>query len=666
MQKAPLQVYTSALVFSPLKSQIREESLSHYPAWFKYGSAVEDHWGMKLQTLEHDGWVTDVRCSFDGKYVASSAGKIISLWNPTTGILQSTLEGHREGIISMVFSYSGQLASCSFDRQVLIWGPQTGIIHRKLQVPDDLWPRRWEEGGLRMALALDGTLAISESTKAVYIWESDRNTSSATIKPISGLKGMTFLSRGELALVCCPKGPSKEGEILLYDLGTKAERRISIPEFDLASFSSNDHLAITIGYNKIRIYDLTTGSHQSLRYRKEPIFSLKFSFSNKGVFIGFLDQSVYHWDLKTGSKILVGTFGDAIESMVSLPDSKLAFTGFDSNEVTIWDIASPSLVQPTIGSDLTRWTRRRDNSTSASSSWPERTIGSIVFSQDGHHFAVASAYGRITLWNAATLRESRKFPRHIGYTYPIALSFHGTYLFSSGSDYVQVWDTASRKLLQASEITSPASAAAFLPNDEVLIIGTHERIVIWNLKTWDVQHSLDVAERISWIAPSQDGRLFACLVSKTEIQEIQVWDTEQYKHLWGVQLHQSGLPKIEKIFFSADSLYITTDRGHQILLEQYTAAPSSEPNMLVQRWKVEDDWLCRDGQKALWLPLSFRPSCTALRDDLFILGHDSGKVTFFKSNTHDSAPENEVVATERRSHARIRVRDFFFRRGKGN
>ena len=288
VQKAPLQVYASTLVFSPRKSQIREENLSYYSVWFKYGPAVEDHWGNELQVLEQDDCVTGVALSFGGKFIASSVGIIIALWNPTTGILQSTLQGHREQIRSVVFSRNGQLASCSINGRVLVWEPLTDIIRRKLKVPNHLVDKYRR---ICMALAPDGTFVISMSTNSVYMRKSGRTTSLATIKLISGIKGMTFCSWGELALVCGPKALGGKGELLHYDLRTKAERHISIPKFYHASFSSDDHVAITIANNNIRVYNLIIGSHLNLRRSKDHSYLLlrTFSFNDKGMLLGLED-----------------------------------------------------------------------------------------------------------------------------------------------------------------------------------------------------------------------------------------------------------------------------------------------------------------------------------------------------------------------------------------
>ncbi|KAI9775502.1 MAG: hypothetical protein M1839_001043 [Geoglossum umbratile] len=59
IEMAPLQVYSSALVFSPTKSVIKKLFLNQMPTWIKSMSAVEDNWRDFLQTLGgHSGYGT--------------------------------------------------------------------------------------------------------------------------------------------------------------------------------------------------------------------------------------------------------------------------------------------------------------------------------------------------------------------------------------------------------------------------------------------------------------------------------------------------------------------------------------------------------------------------------------------------------------------------------
>ncbi|KAH6885000.1 NACHT domain-containing protein [Thelonectria olida] len=72
MEIASLQVYASALVFSPTRSLVRELFKKEEPDWITLKPTMESHWNACLQTLEgHDGWVWSVVFSADSQRLAS-------------------------------------------------------------------------------------------------------------------------------------------------------------------------------------------------------------------------------------------------------------------------------------------------------------------------------------------------------------------------------------------------------------------------------------------------------------------------------------------------------------------------------------------------------------------------------------------------------------------
>ncbi|KAL2889486.1 Vegetative incompatibility protein HET-E-1 [Ceratocystis lukuohia] len=136
IEGAPLQVYISALIFSPTNSLTRQHFIHEQPSWIELNSGVEENWNACLQTLKgHGGGVTSVVFSNDGQRLASGSGdKTVKIWDGTSGTCLQTLEGHGHWVTSVVFSNDGQrLASGSGDKTVKIWDGTSGTCLQTLE-----------------------------------------------------------------------------------------------------------------------------------------------------------------------------------------------------------------------------------------------------------------------------------------------------------------------------------------------------------------------------------------------------------------------------------------------------------------------------------------------------------------------------------------------------
>jgi WD40 repeat protein len=137
IEKAPLQVYASALVFSPQTSLIRQQFLGQHPMWIDNWPSIEENWSPSLQTLEgHSGSATAVVFSPDGQLLASASHDWrVRLWNAKTGALLRTLKGHSDWVTAVAFSPDGQLlASASGDKTVRLWDAKAVVLQRTLEV----------------------------------------------------------------------------------------------------------------------------------------------------------------------------------------------------------------------------------------------------------------------------------------------------------------------------------------------------------------------------------------------------------------------------------------------------------------------------------------------------------------------------------------------------
>ena len=96
IENTPLQVYSSALLFSPVHSLIQELFQDEEPDWITTKPAMEADWGACIQTLEgHSAPVWSVAFSHDGTQVVSgSHDKTVKIWDASSGDCLKTLEGH--------------------------------------------------------------------------------------------------------------------------------------------------------------------------------------------------------------------------------------------------------------------------------------------------------------------------------------------------------------------------------------------------------------------------------------------------------------------------------------------------------------------------------------------------------------------------------------------
>ncbi|KAK4441876.1 hypothetical protein QBC34DRAFT_458153, partial [Podospora aff. communis PSN243] len=285
VEQAPLQAYTSALLFAPASSLVKKKFRTEEPSWVSTKPAVEVDWNACLQTLEgHNYSVSSVAFSPDGQQLASGSGdQTIKIWDTTSGQCLQTLEGHSSWVSSVTFSPDGQqLASGSGDQTIKIWDTTSGQCLQTLEGhSNSVWSVTFSPDGQQ--------LASGSGDQTIKIWDT---TSGQCLQTLEGhsysVSSVTFSPDGQ----------------------------------QLASGS----------YDKtIKIWDTASGQClQTLEGHSSWVLSVAFSPDGQQLASGSYDKTIKIWDTASGQclQTLEG-HNDSVWSVAFSPDGQRLASGSD-------------------------------------------------------------------------------------------------------------------------------------------------------------------------------------------------------------------------------------------------------------------------------------------------------------------------------------------------
>ncbi|KAK6854921.1 vegetative incompatibility protein HET-E-1 [Apiospora arundinis] len=462
IQVAPLQVYSSGLLFAPKQSVIRTTFQDLIPQWILREPVVDDKWNNCRQTLEgHSNDVNSVTFSPNGQLVASaSKDGTVKVWNAVTGAEQQTLDGHGDCVNLVAFSPNGRLVASASNDKVRLWDASTGQEGQTFKGhTGPIWSVVFSHNSQLVASA--------SGDKTVKLWNAETGEQVRTLKGHDKrVNSVAFSPNGKLVA-----SASNDGTVKLWNAETGEQVRTIKGHGGRANsvaFSPDGKLvASASGDQKVKLWDVETGEQvRTIKGHGRRVNSVAFSSDGKLVASASDDKTVKLWDAARGKE--VQTFeghGYRVNSVAFSPDGKLVASASDDKMVKLWDA--------TTGQKRLK---------------PEGhggPVNSVAFSPDGKLVASASGDKTVKLWDASTGEEGQTFKGHTESVWSVAFSPNGLIVASASRDkMVKLWDAKIGKVVQTLKgHSSSVNSVAFSPDGKLVVSASWDKTV----KVWEVQ-----------------------------------------------------------------------------------------------------------------------------------------------------------------------------------
>ncbi|KAL9012801.1 MAG: hypothetical protein Q9173_002458 [Seirophora scorigena] len=534
IEKAPLQVYASALVFSPLESLVRKCYQDQQPTWLNRQLTDERRWGNCVQTVETDDEVKSIAFSPNGKYVAAGLGDgTVQLLDAATGASYSILEGHSKRVTKLTFFHDGILASVSDDGTLRLWEPVTGVNRSVLNIdsPYDEHPRVPSRGDFRepvrpsLSVLPIGDLAVLCLDGRLRIWSREKSSLSDSILPDFVTRRLHgCLPQGTLVIESSREDDSA-AKFLLFDTNARKFEilefaQLDRDEWDKVAVSPDNAVALSLSDGRIILYHVVARSFSEFGVHSPAVRALAFSPDGSSLVSVGSDRTMRSWGLKKQAQSLIGSVGNIPDIAVFSPDGKqivVTTSEYPWRNIQIWDASL--------------------RTTEILTESPPAITRFIGLSPCGRYLAT-TGYDEGEALRIHNTKDASEFVSMAGGDKVLKMTFSADskrLAFASEDKTIRLWDTSTgvAGVILASELGA-VNVLEFSPDGKHLASGNHKgEVRIWSPVTGDLQSVFKHKGAIKRITFSIDGKRIAVVSwSSTDWSFLDVWDTGTQQSLY--------------------------------------------------------------------------------------------------------------------------------------
>lgn len=600
VERYPLQIYASALVFAPTGSLTRNAFKHEEPDWLAKKPLVDPDWSQCIQTLYgHFAHVTSVACSPSGTLIASGSwDHTIRIWEEESGHVLNILEGHKDVVSSVGFSPDGRrIASASRNGTIIIWDVKTAECLRTFSISKD--PKS------RVVFSPTGQIAAKSEPGTLKIWDPHTGECLNSITSFDGRSPVAFISSQHLAVY------SSERQIESWDVvkGTCLQILGHADSADKISVSTDRQMVSGSHGNNLEVWGqegdcrLTLGdphNQTDRQFKRRRGYSTVAFLPNGNIISGSEDGSVNIWDLHSGHLLNKMTGHTKSVKSVACTIGGNVVSGGGDHTVRLWN-PIPTQRNPLERLSFVSW--------------------AFAFSAG----RIASGYedGTVRIWDSKN-GDCLRVLNHGKQSLPsnsLSFSLDGTLASGSNDGTISIWDSEGDECLHILEAHDKVKSVVFSPDGTIIVSGlSNGEIQIWQ--------STDGFCLTSFMAHDREIRkvsMSSCgMIASAGYYDgiIKLWQTN------GVLLktvHSHHRLPLDGLTFSCDGTrllshdkrdFIVWDTSSRECLQrvertEYSLEKASEllgPGPR-HHYAIDLDglWITYEGQRVLWLPAEYRP-----------------------------------------------------------